>query len=276
MLAAIADWEAVLPGAEFSLTCTQQNVLRVQRTSISGVPTVCSILSVACAFSQLYSDPQRGGKYSGAESFIWFNDHPTEGYTFTPDGERVVMSHELGHIFGLHEGYDHDPEYSPSSVACHQIPPRNEPTIMDAFTGTEPAGGQQGQVTGGCDNVLSPTSRDIDLVRSLYDLSRPSSLTPIWPPGFPGFSGGPDLSVRFFDPNVAESGYGVIIQQYVDIGWVQVNSRYFMNGIAPYNHTLTFSWHRPTDLPDGYYRFCIYEDSLEYLGRSPPAPHTSA
>jgi hypothetical protein len=88
---------------------------------------------------------------------IWINDAV---YTFSSDGLRATMAHELGHILGLHEAYLHDANYSPGSIQCNDLSGSAE-SVMDSLDIPSPF-----QVAGPCD-ATSPQVRDVSLVQQL-------------------------------------------------------------------------------------------------------------
>ena len=133
-----------------------------------------------------------------------------------PKAITSAIAHELGHIFGLHEAYNHDPQYSAGSISCKDD---TAASVMDSvITST-------GRTVNGCDGV-SPTARDIGLVQALYSLAPPAAPTTI-------FQAGPDIAVRFRDDNAAEEGYGVIVERWSGSGWIFTDSRFLTNSIAP-------------------------------------------
>jgi hypothetical protein len=120
IMTAAASWETVLPGTEIAPPlpqsgCPQLPVLNITTASVVPPPEGCPAEAVGCASWVNYfvfndDHPEREGSYSGSGSLIWIND---DDYEFEYQGLVAVASHELGHIFGLHEAYLHDEEYSP-------------------------------------------------------------------------------------------------------------------------------------------------------------------
>jgi hypothetical protein len=86
------------------------------------------------------------------------------------------------------------------------------------------------------------------------------------------------MKVGFNENNLAESGYGALVYWWSGSGWVYMDARYFMNGIAPKAHPLQFLYRKPAPptFPDGLYRVCLYEDSVEHPGSASSATCASS
>ena len=148
VLAAIADWETVLPQTEFTPGCGEANPLYIRSFSVVGVPPECTAGSAGCAWWEKHEDTERGGRYTGAGTFVWVNDDD-EAYTFTDEGLRATVAHELGHVFGLHEAYLHDADYSLESLACNPPPVYSIMDMLDIVVQDSTR-----YVLDGCDGAL--------------------------------------------------------------------------------------------------------------------------
>ncbi len=249
-LAAIADWETVLPQTEFTPGCTGSNLLLIQWASVSGVPDECNPIAAACAHWEKHSDAERGGKYTGTESFIWLND---VGYRFTDAGLRYLVAHELGHVFGLHEAYLYDTG-PPEGYEC------NDPvdSIMDMAEIVVESSTRW--VVDGCDGALL-WPRDVSLVDDLYALSPAAEVA--------STGLGSDMRVEFRDDNWAESGYNVVVDWWDGSNWVPQDSWLHTANVAGVGHYIQVLYEKPAGRPAGLYRMCGDTFSQEHGSQHP-------
>jgi hypothetical protein len=274
ILLAISDWEGVLPGPEFDTQrgCTIPPFIQLRFASVFGTFAPCQQF-IACARSVVQDrDEQRGGRYAGHTTFIWFNDTPIELTPgvfidpYTPNGLRYIAAHELGHIFGLHEEYMHSADYA-QILGCGPGAPDVDPSVMDAVHENN-----LGQVDGSCDDdpggpeqndVIAPMPRDINLVQTLYGMSPPEYVRAF-------FSAGPDMMVEFADDLAAEEGYGFIVERWTGGNWAPAGDSFFLTSFVapclrvPCDKNLITSYRKPDGLPDGAYRLCAYARSRVY------------
>lgn len=159
---AFSDWESVLPGTQFSQTCSSPNI----SVSWGGTPfdstTGCNNSSYACAQPNSphcsncwqYDSVRQTNYLSGIMLFL----NPTVPFTW--DGTKVLqtMRHEVGHFMGLHEHYLHT-----NPATCNPSAPS---TVMDLAPSS---------YTGCGDGSVVTTADSTDVV-SYFSNSAPSNL----------------------------------------------------------------------------------------------------
>jgi hypothetical protein len=232
---AIADWEAVLPGTQFSQDCgAYSDKLWFKRLSLhpSSEWPCANSGAWACA-PEDFSYDTIWEAYYPTNAYVWIDDVT---FAFQPDnGWRYIAATEIGHHFGL------DDNYIESPYSCNLS---GSPSVMNA-------GMRTGQtITGPCSNgSVSPTSRDTSLVQSFFNVAAPSQFKTL-----PLSSG--VLEVDFNDPNWAESGYHFYAYRYTGSYWAYTGDNWVrtlsVGSEGDWNNT---DFYRGSE-PEGYYILC--------------------
>jgi hypothetical protein len=267
IVAAIGDWEAVLPELQFHLFCTSGPILDIQLESVSGVD-ICRPLDPACYDDTYVSGGALGGRYGGAP-VITFNDD-ADGFEFTVDGRRVAMSHELGHVFGLDEAYCDNP--SPPATPAPCTTPAPNTTIMNCVMARD-IPGPKDEVYQSCSGgaVLGPTISDGDDVRLLYDHEQATEVT--------SADLHSDAVIQFKDFNWAETEYSIVVRvdgTYVtEFSTIGPAGRGFYPPQVPGANPMQrsgFLWDKSEwSQLAGNYEFCVYAGSAVYPSSSASA-----
>lgn len=250
---AVTAWRASTPWPfdELVRQCggPYQHVSILNRWQDAGFPPGC-VNRPACTEIAHGWDAAREGWYV-ASARVWVNN-VTFGYP-NYEGTRAVVTHELGHVYGLADAYHHvtDPP-------CNG----NFASIMDAFT--KVWGGTKWNITNGCYGYwLQPyDTYHVDLMyRANHPAFQPMGLG-AWRPG-PG-----QLAIKWDDVSPAEWGYAIGVYRWDGSNWVQVPGTWYWHSNATGDHAQAsregFVWPRPSSQPAALYRGCIY--TVTYWG----------
>jgi len=186
-------------------------------------------------------DSSRQASYPGSTN-IWIDNT----FTFTYSGLRYLAAHELGHVFGLDDGYIE------GTFACNP----NLFSVMDMGTRSG------NTITGACDSV-SKTTSDINDTLTLHQLNPMISITSwVYAPG--------TIAFRFWEPSWADSGYRMRAYRLVGNDWVwtgqewyhtqkvgwasQYNTTYYIKGSQPSGYYWVCGWSHNNVLGNQYYQ----------------------
>lgn len=252
---AIADWEAVLPGAQFIDSCagTPRYIIRIR--SVSGNPWCPG--AVGCAMIppegvnlppdiDPYTWDEQRGAYYMTDPMVYINDdrfQPLDG-----PGLQYAVAHEMGHTMGLHDAYlgHQTPDFGDDS--CNGA----ISSIMDypTFSGST--------VMEGCDGHR-PTAMDITNVVELYDNSALTTVPLV-------DAKGADIIATIIDQNVAESNIAVLVEWFNGIGYSFYDSRALRHDVGRWGQLLTFTYRLPSNAPEGFWAICAWAYSELYTG----------
>ena len=238
---AIASWEGVIGGLQFSqgcgLTGYGPNFLRSNVTG--GYP--CASYAYGCTVFAGNTPPPYDSlrrAYYPHSLDVWFNT--TTYGNWTNNGYKAAAAHELGHVFGLDEQYEGWPNHG-SCPSGYLNCPGAGTSIMDIATST-----------GHVDGVDAPQADDITKVSSFF------YLMPVGPYVTSYGSAPGVLYLNFTDLSYVESTYRIGIYRccvndiyHLEFAWdhaASVGKRNVTNGIP---------WYRATSgSPPGYYSMC--------------------
>lgn len=243
--AAIADWESkfAFPFNEFTDACgasQRMDVLDNAGWHPCGPPPIAACMVVPVG--KWYYDSVRLGYYMDYAR-IWVN---VQNFTWSPNGMRALIAHELGHVYGLDEQYVHDTQRSPGSIACNYA----VQSIMNSNL-----------VTGGCTGLVGPTAFDSANAENFYVMGPTGFQHQL---GAQQQYGGSGVLLTWFDSSPSESAYTLNLQYIWGNSVLTCNATTYYGGLAPSD-----PWIQPKQQYNGaayrgscpgatFYRDCVY------------------
>jgi hypothetical protein len=216
---------------------TGQTMDIVNDVSWSGFP--CGAGAVSCVEPSWYYDITAGGYYFNYTR-IWVNMSYYNSYTY--NGMRSTIAHELGHTFGLDEAYFE------ANFGCDY----SSTSIMN----TASINGRQ--VTGGCNGAVGPSQSDVNDVQAFYVMAS----TPYQPQNLTSLKGTTNSMVLYWnDASPTESFYNMFRYYWTGSSWHQYVAYPRPASVArgdswvpsQLNETVT----RPPSLPVTWYLSCM-------------------
>lgn len=255
--AAIADWESqyAFPFSDFTHQCGPGLSMDVvHNENPDQWPNYPCKDRPGCVNHSWQRDNVRGGYYVRYNR-IWAN---TRDYDFTKTGMRATITHELGHVYGLHEAYEDD-WFEPGWDGNDDPPPG--PCVPDNISIMNSAVGNGITVTGGC-TTNSVSARDF----SFGHWFNVMNLSSFQPKNMDSEKVSTNIMLYSWDDaSPTEAGYSSYILYWTGNDWDVVSYSYYSDGVGPgdpwQTNELTAGYNRPSYEPVGWYIPCIYVNS---------------
>ena len=227
---AINAWEGVLTGIQLNQGCgSGRSAVWFLRRNVQGAWPCGDGWACTVRLFDPEIDPHRQAYYVGSTE-IWIDDN----FSYTTAGYQYVASHELGHVFGLDEGYI-EPGYGCNSALT---------TVMDM-------GVRNGnQITGACpgDPTLPNATDKADtiLLHTLNPMTQRTSSVPS-----PGV-----MLATFWEPSWADTGYWFYAYRWTGSTWVYTSQNWLHKDYVGWaSHYVTTAYIKGSQ-PAGTYRLC--------------------